>query len=339
VTALDAVGRRTLWVFEAMAQCRHKYGSDAIGDYIVSGTQGADDVLAVLLLARWAGVTERESDQVPFDVVPLFESMSALENCGAVVRSLLSMPAYQRHLRARGNQQVALIGYSDSNKETGIAASRWATHGAQAELLRAVREFDVRLTVFHGRGASISRGASRIDALVRSAPPGAVDGRLLVTEQGEGISQNYGLRPVAMRSLERAFNALALTTASAGTATPENPQDLEVMQSIAASSRAAYEELVVREPDFYQYFRQVTPIDVIERMQIGSRPASHGEREGFQHLRAIPWVYAWTQSRHMLPGWFGFGAGLEAAIARHGTQRLRDLRAGWTFFANLLDDI
>jgi phosphoenolpyruvate carboxylase len=242
-------------------------------------------------------------------------------------------------LRARGNQQVALIGYSDSNKETGIAASRWATHGAQAELLRAVREFDVRLTVFHGRGASISRGASRIDALVRSAPPGAVDGRLLVTEQGEGISQNYGLRPVAMRSLERAFNALALTNASAGTATPENPQDLEVMQSIAASSRAAYEELVVREPDFYQYFRQVTPIDVIERMQIGSRPASHGEREGFQHLRAIPWVYAWTQSRHMLPGWFGFGAGLEAAIARHGTQRLRDLRAGWTFFANLLDDI
>jgi len=338
LTALDAVGRRTLWVFEAMAQCRHKYGSEAVGDYIVSGTQGADDVLAVLLLARWAGVTDRKSDEVPFDIVPLFESMNALENCGEVVRTLLSVPVYQRHLRARGDQQVALIGYSDSNKEAGIAASRWATHGAQAELLRAVREFDVRLTVFHGRGASISRGASRIDALVRSAPPGAVNGRLAVTEQGEGVSQNYGLRPVAMRSLERAFNALALTTATAGTTSPENPQDLEVMQAIAAASRAAYDQLVAREPAFYEYFRQVTPIDVIERMQIGSRLASHGEREGIQHLRAIPWVYAWTQSRHMLPGWFGIGSGLQAAIAHHGTQRLRDLRASWFFFGALLDD-
>jgi len=338
LTALDAVGRRTLWVFEAMAQCRHKYGSEAVGDYIVSGTQGADDVLAVLLLARWAGVTDRKSDEVPFDIVPLFESMNALENCGEVVRTLLSVPVYQRHLRARGDQQVALIGYSDSNKEAGIAASRWATHGAQAELLRAVREFDVRLTVFHGRGASISRGASRIDALVRSAPPGAVNGRLAVTEQGEGVSQNYGLRPVAMRSLERAFNALALTTATAGTTSPENPQGLEVMQAIAAASRAAYDQLVAREPAFYEYFRQVTPIDVIERMQIGSRLASHGEREGIERLRAIPWVYAWTQSRHMLPGWFGFGSGLQAAIARHGTQRLRDLRASWFFFGALLDD-
>jgi phosphoenolpyruvate carboxylase len=339
LATLDAVGRRTLWVFEAMAQCRHKYGSDAIGDYIVSGTQGVDDVLAVLLLARWAGVTDRQSDEVPFDIVPLFESMNALENCGEVVRALLGVPRYQRHLTARGNQQVALIGYSDGNKEAGIAASRWATHSAQAELLRAVREFDVRLTVFHGRGASVSRGASRIDALVRSAPPGAVNGRLLVTEQGEVVSQNYGLRPVAMRSLERAFNALALATAAAGTASPENPQDLEVMHTIAAASRVAYERLVVREPGFYDYFRQVTPIDVIERMQIGSRPASHGEREGFQHLRAIPWVYAWTQSRHMLPGWFGFGSGLHAAITRHGTQRLRELRTGWYFFAALLDDV
>ena len=338
LTTLDAVGRRTLWVFEAMAQCRHKYGRKAIGRYIISGTKGADDVLAVLLLARWAGVTDRKSNEVPFDIAPLFESMQALDTCGDVVHTLLGLPIYQRHLQARDDQQVVLIGYSDSNKEAGIAASRWATHGAQAALLEAVREFDVRLAVFHGRGGSISRGAGRVDALVRSAPPGAANGRLLVTEQGEVLSQSYGLRPVAMRSLERAFNALALTTA-ATTVLPEKPDDLEVMATIAAASRAAYSQLIVHEPAFYEYFRQVTPIDAIERMQIGSRPASRGEREGFQHLRALPWVFAWTQSRHMLPGWFGFGSGLQAAVERHGAQRLRELRASWFFFAALLDDV
>ena len=338
LTTLDAVGRRTLWVFEAMAQCRHKYGRKAIGRYIISGTKGADDVLAVLLLARWAGVTDRKSNEVPFDIAPLFESMQALDTCGDVVHTLLGLPNYQRHLQARDDQQVVLIGYSDSNKEAGIAASRWATHGAQAALLEAVREFDVRLAVFHGRGGSISRGAGRVDALVRSAPPGAANGRLLVTEQGEVLSQSYGLRPVAMRSLERAFNALALTTA-ATTVLPEKPDDLEVMATIAAASRAAYSQLIVHEPAFYEYFRQVTPIDAIERMQIGSRPASRGEREGFQHLRALPWVFAWTQSRHMLPGWFGFGSGLQAAVDCHGAQRLRELRASWFFFAALLDDV
>ncbi len=337
--SLDAVGRRTLLAFEAMAQCRHKYGRQAIGDYIVSGAKGADDALAVLLLARWAGVIDRKSGEVPFDIAPLFESIDALASCGEVMRMLLSLPVYQRHLQARGDQQVVLIGYSDSNREAGIAASRWATHRAQAELLQVVRDFDVRLTVFYARGGSISRGAGRIDALIRSAPPGAVNGRLQVTEEGAAVNQSYGLRPVAMRSLERAFHSLALATAAAGTAQNENPQDLAVMAAIAGSSRAAYGELVLREPAFYAYFRQATPIDVIERMQIGSRPTSRGDREGFEHLRAVPWVFAWTQSRHMLPGWFGVGTGLQSVIERYGVQRLRDLRAGWFFFAALLDDI
>lgn len=339
LSALDAVGRRTLWVFEAMAHCRHKYGKPAIGDYIVSGTKGADDVLGVLLLARWAGVTDRKSGEVPFDIAPMFESVDALERCGEVMRTLLGLPVYQRHLKARGDRQVAVIGYSDTNKEAGIAASRWIIHRAQAELLQVVRDFDARLTFFYARGGSISRGAGRIDTLIRSAPPGAVRGRLLVTEQGEVVNQSYGLRPVAMRSLERAFNALALATASVGGSPEEDPQDLAVMATIAEASRAAYAELVLRQAEFYEYFRQVTPIDAIERMQIGSRPASRGDREGFEHLRAVPWVFAWTQSRHMLPGWFSFGAGLQAAIDRHGTQRLRELRAGWPFFAALLDDV
>jgi phosphoenolpyruvate carboxylase len=339
LVTLDAVGLRTLRVFEAMAQCRRRYGPLAIGDYIVSGAAAADDVLAVLLLARWAGVTDRKSDEVPFDVAPLFESMQALDGCGEVMRTLLGSPVYQRHLRARGGQQVALIGYSESNKEAGIAASRWATHRAQADLQQVVRDFDVRLTVFYRRGGSISRGGGRIDALIRSAPPGVINGRLVVTEEGEGVNQSYALRPVAMRSLERAFHALALATAAAAEAQPENAQDLAVMAAIAAASRATYADLVMRQPSFYDYFRQVTPIDVIERMQVGNRPASRGEREGFAALRAIPWVFAWTQSRHMLPGWYGVGTGLQAAAERHGVERLRKLRRDWFFFAALLDDV
>jgi phosphoenolpyruvate carboxylase len=335
---LDAEGLRTLRVFEAMGQCRRRYGPLAIGDYIVSGATGADDVAAVLLLARWAEVTDRNSDEVPFDIAPLFESMDALDNCGEVVRTLLGNPIYQRHLRARGGQQVVLIGYSESNKEAGIAASRWATHRAQADLLQVARSFDVRLTVYHGRGGSISRGAGRIDALIRSAPPGVVSGRLVVTEQGESVNQGYALRPVAMRTLERAFHALALATAAAGKAQPENPQGLAVMASIAKASRRIYTELV-HQPAFHEYFRQVTPIDVIERMQIGNRPAARGGREGFEHLRAIPWVFAWTQSRHMLPGWFGVGTGLQQALEQHGVERLRQLRREWFFFAAVLDDV
>ncbi|HSC08047.1 MAG TPA: phosphoenolpyruvate carboxylase [Steroidobacteraceae bacterium] len=335
---LDAVGLRTLRVFEAMSQCRRRYGPLAIGDYIVSGATSADDVVGVLLLARWAEVTDRRSDEIPFDIAPLFESMDALDNCGEVVRTLLGNPIYQRHLRARGGQQVVLIGYSESNKEAGIAASRWATHRAQADLLQVARSFDVRLTVFHGRGGSISRGAGRIDALIRSAPPGVVNGRLVVTEQGESVNQGYALRPVAMRTLERAFHALALATAAAGKAQPENPQDLAVMATIAKASRRVYTELV-HQPAFYEYFRQVTPIDVIERMQIGNRPAARGSRDGFERLRAIPWVFAWTQSRHMLPGWFGVGTGLQAALEQHGVERLRQLRREWFFFAAVLDDV
>lgn len=338
VATLDAVGKRTLWVFEAMAQCRHKYGREAIGNYVVSGATGADDVLGVLVLARWAEVIDKKTGEVPFDVAPLFESVDSLDECGSVMRGLLAEEAYQRHLAARGGEQVVLIGYSDSNKESGIAAARWGTQRAQGELVRAVRDTGLRLTVFHGRGGTISRGGGRTDALVHSAPPGAVNGTLRVTEQGEVVNQSYGLRPIAMRSLERAFNALALATAGAHSEAPD-PRYPDAAALIARVSRRAYRSLVYEDADFHHYFRQYTPIDAIERMQIGSRPASRGEREGLEHLRAIPWVFAWTQTRAMLPGWYGVGTGLEAARAEFGIGQLREMRTRWFFFGCLLGDV
>jgi phosphoenolpyruvate carboxylase len=337
LAALDGVGKRTLWVFEAMQHCRHKYGREAIGHYIVSGASGVDDVLAVLVLARWAEMFDKHSGEVPLDIAPLFESVDSLERSGAVLRGLLDDESYRRHLAARANRQVVLLGYSDSNKESGLAAARWGTQCAQAELVQTLQGTGVRLTIFHGRGGTISRGGGRIDALVRSAPPGAVSGRLRVTEQGEVVNQSYGLRPIAMRSLERAFNALALKERSA-----EESQDERYVAAaalIARRARQAYRALVHEEPDFYGYFRESTPIDAIERMQIGSRPVSRGEREGLAHLRAIPWVFAWTQTRAMLPGWYGVGSGLEAAAAEFGLERLREMRARWFYFGALIDDV
>jgi len=200
---------------------------------------------------------------------------------------------------------------------------------------------DERHVVFHARGGSVARGGGRIDALVKAAPAGAINGVLRLTEQGEAVQQSYGLRPIAMRTLERAFSALSLATSAAnrGMLAPDAPAHLECAGTIAAASRDAYQSLVYGETDFYDYFRAVTPIDVIERMQIGSRPVHRTEMEGLDGLLPVPWVFAWTQTRHMIPGWYGAGTGLTAAIAGCGLGQLRDAYANWFFLRNLVDDI
>ncbi|MEP6549483.1 MAG: phosphoenolpyruvate carboxylase, partial [Gammaproteobacteria bacterium] len=314
----DAVGRRSLWVFEAIAQARHKYGGRAIGQYIVSGAQGPEDVLAVLLLARWADITDKRSGEAPLDVAPLLECIDSLERAGDVLRGLADEPAYRRHLASRGNRQMVMIGYSDTNKEGGIAASRWALQVAQVRLLEASRETKIKVVIFHGRGGTPARGGGRTESLVEGAPNGAIRGFLRLTEQGEVVNQSYGLRPIAMRTLERTFASVALATAHAEQRPPIAPAHLEAMATIAARSLAVYRELVFGSPQFFEYFRAATPLDVIERMHIGSRPAARAGGSGIHALRAIPWVFAWTQSRHMLPGWFGFGSGLTAALEQHG---------------------
>jgi phosphoenolpyruvate carboxylase len=335
----DAIGRRSLWVFEAIAQARHKFGSRAIGEYIVSGAQGPEDVLAVLLLARWADITDKRTGESPLDVAPLLESIDSLERAGAVLRALHGEPAYHRHLAARGNRQVVVIGYSDSNKEGGITASRWALQVAQTELLRAARESGINVLIFHGRGGTPARGGGRTENLVEAVPEGAIRGVLRLTEQGEVVNQSYGLRPIAMRTLERTFASVAIATAHAAERRQIPAEHVAAMQTIAARSLAVYQELVFGSTQFFEYFRAATPLDVIERMHIGSRPAARAMGDGVHALRAIPWVFAWTQSRHMLPGWFGFGSGLQAAMEQHGAEVVGQMAAHWPFFSHLLDDV
>jgi phosphoenolpyruvate carboxylase len=337
--SFDAMGRRSLWVFQAIAQARHKFGGRAIGEYIVSGARGPEDILAVLLLARWADITDKRTGECPLDIAPLLESIDSLESAGEVLRALHAEPAYRRHLDSRGNRQMVVIGYSDSNKQGGIAASRWALQVAQVQLLEMARAMGTNLLIFHGRGGTPARGGGRTEQLVESLPTGAMRGVLRLTEQGEVVNQSYSLRPIAMRTLERTFASVALATAHAAEAAPIAPELIAAMSTIAAQSLKAYRELVFGNAEFFEYFRAATPLDVIERMHIASRPAAREGASGVQSLRAIPWVFAWTQSRHMLPGWFGFGSGVQAALQLHGDEVLTRMTAHWPFFSHLLDDV
>ena len=335
--SLDAVGRRSLWVFEAITHARHKFGDRAFGEYIVSGARGPEDVLAVLLLARWADITDKRSGECPLDIAPKLESITALETAGSVLTQLCAEPAYRSHLAARGNRQLVVIGYSDPNKEGGIAASRWALQVAQSQLLDAARTAGVTVGIFHGRGGTPPRGGGRTEDLVEAAPHGAIRGVLRLTEQGEVVNHSYGLRPIAMRTLERTFAAVALATAHSDRPAA-SAAHLLAMQTIAQHSLVRY-RVLVRAPQFLDYFRAATPLDVIERMHIGSRPAYRAHGSQLIGLRPIPWVFAWTQSRHMVPGWFGVGSGLAAAFAEHGEPLVQRMILDWPFFAHLLDDV
>lgn len=338
---LDALGKRTLSVFEAIMQCRHRYGPEAVGYYVVSGAAGADDVLAPLLLARWAEAYDKRTDQVALDVAPLFLSIDTLARCGEIMQTLLSGPIYRRHLDSRSRTQCALVGYSDSNKEGGVCAARFAIWQAQRDLAATLTAADETHVIFHNRGGSIARGGGRIDTLVRSAPASAINGVLRLTEQGEAINQSYGLRPIALRTVERAFSALSLATARSmrGQLASDNTAHIPVCETMVAASYESYRRLVSSDKTFFEYFETVTPIDVIARMQIGSRSAQRPDKQGFEGLRSVPWVFAWTQSRFALPAWYGAGAGLEAAIEQHGIDAVRSAYQEWSFFGSLIDDI
>jgi phosphoenolpyruvate carboxylase len=329
--------RKTLAVFQAMAFCKRKYGEHAIGPFIVSMTQGPDDILSVLLLANWSELHDRHFE-VPIDIAPLLETVDDLQEGQEILRSLLTNDLYRKHLQQRSNQQIVMIGYSDSNKDGGLASARWALQEAQVDLARVVGEQDVELHLFHGRGGTISRGGSKTHVAVLGAPPGTVNGRLRVTEQGEIINEKYGLRGIALRTLEQAAGSVALATALPQHRGNDKPEWHDMMQVVADVSRSTYRKLVYETPEFYEYFRRSTPIDLIERMRIGSRPSSRRAGEGVEDLRAIPWVFAWTQTRLMLPGWYGLGTGLAVASKQFDDAAFRDMFREWYFMRALTAD-
>ena len=350
-----------LATFRSIARIQARYGVDACRRYVISFTSSPGDVTSVLELARRAAQPEPFGRPTPLlgdlpaalpilDVVPLLESADALGGAAELLDELLSDPAYREHLRARGDAQEVMLGYSDSSKESGFLAANWLLYRAQEALVGVARRHGVTLTLFHGRGGAIGRGGGPANRAILAQAPGSVDGRLKFTEQGEVIAAHFADVTIAGRHLEQ------ITAAALLASTPEHERETAdaaasgttTMTELTAISRRAYRALVGH-PGFAAFFGAATPIGLIGGLGLGSRPTSRagGGRGGanavpdIESLRAIPWVFAWSQSRANLPGWYGLGSALEAVIARGGRdtlEHLEDLYRRWPFFASVLDN-
>jgi phosphoenolpyruvate carboxylase len=293
----------TIMLFRLIRTVHERIGPRAIDTCIVSNTEHVVDVLAPLVLARDAGCADG------LDVVPLFESATALNGAADLLDALLRIPAYRAHVARRGDRQTVMVGYSDSNKDSGYLAANWQLQRAQVELVRVADAHGVRLTIFHGRGGSVGRGGGPANAAIRAQPAETIRGRFSMTEQGEVIASRYRDPMLAHRHLELTLHAVIVSSAQRA---PEPGQDrlAQVMDELSATSRAAYRHEVAEIPELRRYLETATPVEAMGRLNIASRPARRSADGGIEELRAIPWVFAWTQSRANLPGWFGVGSAL-----------------------------
>ena len=300
--------------------------SASLGAYVITMASRASDVLAVELLQKLAG------NRRPQRVVPLFERAADLERAGAILDDLFAVPWYRA--RIAGHQEV-MVGYSDSAKDAGRFSAAWALYGAQEQIVAACARHGVRVTLFHGRGGSVGRGGGPTHLAIRSQPPGSVDGRLRVTEQGEMIQAKFGLPDIAVRTME--VYTTATLEATLAPAAPAAPEWRAAMDRISERSRASYRAMVYEHPRFLEYFHAATPEPELSGVRIGSRPARRGGGKGIEDLRAIPWQFAWTQTRLLLPSWLGIDEALDESIARGEAALLKTMYEHWPFFQSTLD--
>ncbi|MDQ0738922.1 phosphoenolpyruvate carboxylase [Pseudomonas sp. W4I3] len=312
---------------EVLNTCREIAAAPAasLGSYVISMAGAASDVLAVQLLLKESGV------QRPMRVVPLFETLADLDNAGPVMERLLQLPDYRARLQ--GPQEV-MIGYSDSAKDAGTTAAAWAQYRAQERLVEICREQQVELLLFHGRGGTVGRGGGPAHAAILSQPPGSVAGRFRTTEQGEMIRFKFGLPDIAEQNLN--LYLAAVLEATLLPPPPPEPAWRHLMDELAADGVSAYRAVVRENPQFVEYFRQSTPEQELGRLPLGSRPAKR-RAGGIESLRAIPWIFGWTQTRLMLPAWLGWEAALSKALERGEGELLGQMREQWPFFRTRID--
>ena len=330
----DAPGMHAM---DAVKHIRAITANGGAESFILSMAHGHEDMLATLVLARVARLYRPEDGVADVSVVPLFETLADLDRSADEVEKAALQPAYRRYLDLRGGVQEVMIGYSDSNKDAGIIMSSFALYRAQQRLVEVGRRNDLRLKIFHGRGGSIGRGGGPSQRAIESLPRGSIDGRFKLTEQGEVLGWKYLLPEIAERNLET--TASGVMRASLEEAVDHSAFE-EAFSEVAQASLDAYRELV-RDPSFVAYYEESTPLAEIALLNIGSRPARRVEKQQrtLEDLRAIPWVFAWTQSRQMVPGWFGAGRALVKLIATRGLEFTRRMHASWPFFASTLDAV
>ncbi|HNN29883.1 MAG TPA: phosphoenolpyruvate carboxylase, partial [Agitococcus sp.] len=314
--------QEVLATFKMLAQ----QPSESLGAYVISMAKQASDVLAVMLLQKEAEIAQ------PMRVVPLFETLADLNNAAKCLDELLSIDWYKQAIN--GHQEV-MIGYSDSAKDAGFLTANWAQYRAQEELTVVAKQHGIKLTLFHGRGGSISRGGAPTHQALLSQPPESVQGKIRVTEQGEMIRFKFGMQGIALRNLE--LYAAATLEATLLPPPAAKAEWRELMTRMTQTSLAVYKETVHGEPEFIRYLRTVTPELELQMLPLGSRPARRQMNGGIESLRAIPWVFAWTQVRLMLPAWLGTGRALSHAMRDGYTPVIKDMREHWPYFQTLLD--
>jgi phosphoenolpyruvate carboxylase len=338
-----ATTRSELAILATAAQGHERFGLRAVPHTVISHCTSVSDLLEVGVLLREAGLLRPgEPPRLDLDIIPLFESIDDLERAHEILDAALSQPLYRAWVAARGDSQEVMLGYSDSNKDGGFLTSNWSLYKASSALLEVARRHGVRLRLFHGRGGTIGRGGGPSYDAILAQPAGTVDGALRITEQGEVIASKYADRESGRRNLEILVAAvIEASLAERPRTDAQRDQDAQVMESLSALALHAYRVLVRETPGFLEYFRASTPITEIADLNIGSRPASRKGSARLEDLRAIPWVFSWSQCRVMLPGWYGFGSAVEAWVEREGRplEVLRTMHARWPFFRTLLSNI
>ncbi|HYH10716.1 MAG TPA: phosphoenolpyruvate carboxylase [Thermomicrobiales bacterium] len=335
---LPETARQVVETFRMVRRLKHHGYPDALESYIISGTDAPSDMLEVLLLMKETRLAADGGREAQLRIAPLFEEGETLAASRETMQTMLGFPEYRAALDSVGGVQEIMIGYSDSNKDVGYLASTWRLQQAQRRLALFMEEQHVDYVFFHGRGGSIGRGGGPTNVAIMALPAGTVNGRIKMTEQGEVISTRYSTEQIAHRELELTVGAILGHTISGDyIGDPDRRERYEAaMERMAEVSTKVYRDLVYGDPDFATFFYQATPIDAIARLQLGSRPAKRVQSNRIEDLRAIPWVFSWTQSRIILPGWYGLGAALEDAIERYGFDLLQEMERAWPFFTALL---
>lgn len=339
----SASTQECLNVFQVIAKAQKEFGTKCIESYLISMTQGVSDLLEVAVLSKEYGLHRKGFMGLSIQPVPLFETIDDLHAAPAIIDKLFSLTAYREALKDRNDLQEIMLGYSDSNKDGGAITANWELRVALKEITKVAKKFGVKLKFFHGRGGALGRGGMPLNRSIQAQPPETIGGGIKITEQGEVLSSRYSLQGIAYRSLEQATSALIDSALAARNKeeTEKEKEWEEIVRSISETALKKYQDLIFRDPDFLAFFKQTTPLEEISELNIGSRPSKRKNSDNFEDLRAIPWVFSWTQSRYLLPAWYAAGTALQTFYANdeNNLNELRQMYRKWSFFQSMIDNL